>query len=310
MIPSVRHESRAHLMIRSKAFTLIELLVVIAIIAILAAILFPVFAQAKMAAKITSSVSNVKQHVTAAIMYSGDADDHFVPAHTNPPTGPEGYPFGPTWVVQWTMLLHPYTKSTALLQDPVGPAYSGMQPTYTMRDMEFNFPRYGFNFHGLNDVTATGFSGRSATAPANPAETVMFTSHSGTFGDVRFMQLTGYGNWYWTTHVLSFPPVGVNPANMFSVSANNMNWGRDNFMGYAISSAEGGKYTGAVAFRASGSSVVGYTDGHVNKRKPGALAAGTTGFRWGQRDADNSTVSEIALATDAGERAKYLWDIE
>ena len=51
-----------------KAFTLIELLVVIAIIAILAAILFPVFAQAKAAAKKTSSLSNVKELALGSIM--------------------------------------------------------------------------------------------------------------------------------------------------------------------------------------------------------------------------------------------------
>ena len=51
---------------KNRAFTLIELLVVIAIIAILAAILFPVFAQAKAAAKFTSALSNVKQFGTAA----------------------------------------------------------------------------------------------------------------------------------------------------------------------------------------------------------------------------------------------------
>lgn len=58
-----------------KAFTLIELLVVIAIIAILAAILFPVFAQAKEAAKKTQCVSNMKQIGTGFAMYMGDADD-------------------------------------------------------------------------------------------------------------------------------------------------------------------------------------------------------------------------------------------
>jgi prepilin-type N-terminal cleavage/methylation domain-containing protein len=63
---------------KKTAFTLIELLVVIAIIAILAAILFPVFAQAKMAAKKTAALSNAKQIATANMMYMGDYDDHLV----------------------------------------------------------------------------------------------------------------------------------------------------------------------------------------------------------------------------------------
>jgi len=61
-----------------KGFTLIELLVVIAIIAILAAILFPVFAQAKEAAKKTSCLSNAKQLGTAVLMYGNDNDDDVV----------------------------------------------------------------------------------------------------------------------------------------------------------------------------------------------------------------------------------------
>jgi prepilin-type N-terminal cleavage/methylation domain-containing protein len=59
-------------------FTLIELLVVIAIIAILAAILFPVFAQAKAAAKKTSGLSNMKQQMLGLIMYTGDYDDQYI----------------------------------------------------------------------------------------------------------------------------------------------------------------------------------------------------------------------------------------
>lgn len=61
----------------TQAFTLIELLVVIAIIAILAAILFPVFAQAKEAAKKTACLSNVKQQATATLLYINDSDDTF-----------------------------------------------------------------------------------------------------------------------------------------------------------------------------------------------------------------------------------------
>lgn len=60
-----------------KAFTLIELLVVIAIIAILAAILFPVFAQAKAAAKKTATISNTKQISTGMFLYLGDNEDMY-----------------------------------------------------------------------------------------------------------------------------------------------------------------------------------------------------------------------------------------
>lgn len=62
---------------KNRAFTLIELLVVIAIIAILAAILFPVFAQAKLAAKKTVDISNLNQIGLGVIMYAGDNDDLF-----------------------------------------------------------------------------------------------------------------------------------------------------------------------------------------------------------------------------------------
>ncbi|MGV3616772.1 MAG: prepilin-type N-terminal cleavage/methylation domain-containing protein [Fimbriimonas sp.] len=61
---------------RPPGFTLIELLVVIAIIAVLAAILFPVFAQAKAAAKKTAALSNQQQIGTSLLLYATDADDH------------------------------------------------------------------------------------------------------------------------------------------------------------------------------------------------------------------------------------------
>jgi prepilin-type N-terminal cleavage/methylation domain-containing protein len=90
-------------MIKSKAFTLIELLVVIAIIAILAAILFPVFAQAKTAAKKTQSLSNVKQIGTAVQMYLGDYDDNF-------PMSEYGGWDGAAHI-QWYTVVHPYVKN-------------------------------------------------------------------------------------------------------------------------------------------------------------------------------------------------------
>ena len=91
-----------------KAFTLIELLVVIAIIAILAAILFPVFAQAKTSAKITSSLSCVKQLSIALPMYSTDADDMAVPEYGSTP-----YSSTDTWVGR----IEPYVKNRSLFWD-------------------------------------------------------------------------------------------------------------------------------------------------------------------------------------------------
>ena len=96
-----------------KGFTLIELLVVIAIIAILAAILFPVFARAREKARQTSCLSNVKQLVLGAQMYSQDYDEEVMPCYV---VG-TGY---------WNNLIEPYVKNTQIFRCPSNQtAYSG-----------------------------------------------------------------------------------------------------------------------------------------------------------------------------------------
>jgi prepilin-type N-terminal cleavage/methylation domain-containing protein len=107
-------------MARRNAFTLIELLVVIAIIAILAAILFPVFAQAKDSAKNTQTLSNFKQTATAALMYCGDYEDVF------PLTvGSDAFKYE-----MWHDTLQPYMKNYELLLHPKRPRPNGPTPTH------------------------------------------------------------------------------------------------------------------------------------------------------------------------------------
>lgn len=100
---------------RSKGFTLIELLVVIAIIAILAAILFPVFARAREKARQTSCLSNLKQIGLAMLMYAQDYED-VLPrsAQYNPPSVvlPEG------GLDYWFQQIHPYVKNAQIFACP------------------------------------------------------------------------------------------------------------------------------------------------------------------------------------------------
>lgn len=97
---------------RRRAFTLIELLVVIAIIAILAAILFPVFAQAREAARRTSCASNLKNLGTAMLMYAGDFDEVLPLA---------AYATSNFGFTTWHELLNPYARNQQIWHCPSSP---------------------------------------------------------------------------------------------------------------------------------------------------------------------------------------------
>jgi prepilin-type N-terminal cleavage/methylation domain-containing protein/prepilin-type processing-associated H-X9-DG protein len=144
-------------------FTLIELLVVIAIIAILAAILFPVFAKARAKARQTSCLSNIKQLVLADHMYAEDCDGGFAVCcvRGDCPTG--------TYHYGGVQQLTPYVKNTQIWVCP--------QTKYAQ---SYGFPRYG----GSAGDVATGIAnGKWAlvTEPnySTPSETMLLAESGG-----------------------------------------------------------------------------------------------------------------------------------
>jgi len=132
-----------------RAFTLIELLVVIAIIAILAAILFPVFAQAREKARQSACASNLKQIGTALMMYVQDYDETF-PNRRYPPYGTvaaNDYDQN-----SWRSLIQPYVRNAQILVCPSNPDKD--TPSW---DPEFRVSYAGnFNNGGPGNVAETG----------------------------------------------------------------------------------------------------------------------------------------------------------
>ena len=174
-----------------RAFTLIELLVVIAIIAILAAILFPVFAQAKLAAKKTSGLNQVKQIGLATNIYLGDYDDVLPPyrfsvSNASAPINPtylaylaSGDPRAATMAAQgattihaifFNQLIQPYTKNDDLFRAPTNPeAWANYQDKGTW---DPGFHSYG----GQNSYAANNYLLKSNVgSPSGAVEEVSNT---------------------------------------------------------------------------------------------------------------------------------------
>lgn len=280
-------------------FTLIELLVVIAIIAILAAILFPVFAQAKASAKSTASLSNVKQNTTAAIMYSTDFDDQSVLAQM---WGGQGRinVGGPTPMSPWTILIQPYEKSYDLVLDPMA-----TQPKSVFnppnRDLD-KAVQPGISYNAVTmspwPLDVQDFTSVSMTAPANPAETVMFcTSYVG------IAETGGSFGWFgasfkWVTLGLIDSPDCWDWATSICWDGwgNSQYWGPSFFPGM---NEERGQYTGGNSLRYSKGITASFVDGHAKRMRAGALAAGTNWTQ--QRDPSQVVVTD---------RSKYMWDLQ
>jgi prepilin-type N-terminal cleavage/methylation domain-containing protein/prepilin-type processing-associated H-X9-DG protein len=138
-----------------RGFTLIELLVVIAIIAILAAILFPVFARAKEKARQVSCLSNAKQIVLGQLQYVQDYDERFPYFLTNPARGEP-----------WWNAIQPYLRNEDIYSCPSEPR-PGTTTIYQTK--YYPYPRYGMNQRMQYNAWDCGFLGTIK----RPAEIVL-----------------------------------------------------------------------------------------------------------------------------------------
>jgi len=177
---------------RSKGFTLIELLVVIAIIAILAAILFPVFARAREQARSISCLSNLKQIETALQMYLSDNDSSY-PGFTNADNGAFGWAGGdwegeyPCGNVAWCqthgihVCLAPYMKNNSMWACPsdANQPYGGGFPLNLNIVMNDRFGSYQYRYFVA--YACTGDYAASGITLPNPATESCFNCPAQTY---------------------------------------------------------------------------------------------------------------------------------
>ena len=174
---------------RNRGFTLIELLVVIAIIAILAAILFPVFARAREKARQTSCLNNIKQLGLAFMMYAQDYDERLVPLRNG------GHLVAS---YHWENIIQPYIANRQILICP-----SASNPTSIANPVT-----YGVSFNNLSsdDTSAGGLgAGRALAEIQYPADAVMISEAQRADGVPL--------RWFYSPRIYAFGAVSGYPNN-------------------------------------------------------------------------------------------------
>jgi len=194
--------------VKRRGFTLIELLVVIAIIAILAAILFPVFAKAREKARSSSCLSNLRQFGSACMQYAQDFDECY----------PKAFLWGGSYLYWWQDLIQPYIHNYQIVACPSGNmgSFTAYRPpiqnpstgvwsqaplvtSYAMPDMQVD----------INNNWVKPVPGSNLAAVQDPAGTIMFCDantiemgaggtgyYSGDFVGVRVLDQTDLGGAY------------------------------------------------------------------------------------------------------------------
>ncbi len=266
-----------------RGFTLIELLVVIAIIAILAAILFPVFAQAKAAAKKTASLSNAKQTITSSFIYESDSDD-VLPIITNwgsPGTNNGAYVyFGGQGCIPWPQLLQPYMKNVDLFVDPQAPAPPPSPAGFNAQVNRLFGPMYGYNPYLIQDQSGTLHHPVSATAISRPADIVLFEQKYSNTEQISPYN-TFFGSWWFGPNTyfitLSVDPVDCSTNALYCAAGWNDNtyYGGTGGLKLLNNVEAAGAWTGGGSQRGRQLMLIGFADGHAGLKAPGYLAQGT-----------------------------------
>ncbi len=256
-------------------FTLIELLVVIAIIAILAAILFPVFAQAREKARAITCVSNERQMVLGMLQYVQDNDEKYCTA--------EWYDGNTNTYMSWREIINPYVKNGMAVAFGYPTALNGIWQCPSFPDKN-QYAQYGV--HG--DVFQEGFSPDTPTiseaAIQSPADLVMIvekgrsdssapgTADNASSGDWAHPFFIPYesnditGDKYWTEGVGN--PPGSKDTH------DDLDHGLNHDCDFSNQNSNGATYNGCDTFpryRHNGTSNMVFFDGHVKAIVRGGL---------------------------------------
>ena len=274
-------------------FTLIELLVVIAIIAILAAILFPVFAHAREKARHTACLSNGNQISTAMMMYTQDYDETYVLAiETN------------DWQV-WPVRIQPYVKNWDMMYCPSGSSkrmpnsWYALGPQYNWWGNWGLWVQYGYNATYLNQANADcsnlGINGNAFGPPTKlaavqqPAATILL-AETGQDAEPDFPDNVG-------TDIV-YPPGGYTANDACTYG----DWGAfgPDSLWYGSNGSTAVTKMGFFRPRHNGGGNITFCDGHSKYMMPGALAAGTN---WNLATSQPGNIYIV-------DRTQYLWDLQ
>jgi prepilin-type N-terminal cleavage/methylation domain-containing protein/prepilin-type processing-associated H-X9-DG protein len=297
-----------------RAFTLIELLVVIAIIAILAAILFPVFAQARAKARQASCLSNMKQIGLGVMMYVQDYDETMpnsvnfcADARITNPLDPNDNPTpGTTGIGRrplWHGVIYPYLKNWDILSCP---SDTGVKSTNPID--KYHYISYGYNYGYLsvytpgtacaNGTTNVVFKGMALAGVLKPADIIAVVDNSGQNTGTRS------ANGYFLMGSCVNPP-DTEPSEL-TFYAEDGGWGKAcrNYHGYA--SGNQWDQTGGVEMRHNDGANCNFLDGHAKFMKAGAMAEGYSNM--GGANTTWSPNGPCLPPLGVTDYSKYKWD--